>query len=120
MLICMQSTSVRIDAATHDELKRLALLRFGYAFGRFEVENRCLAGSHGDTLVGSRQVAASPRDGAAFQPAARIRQNHEGRHVLILRTESVCDPASETWTAHQNTSGIHLIDGLRMIHAVSM
>lgn len=24
MLICMQSTSVRIDAATHDELKRLA------------------------------------------------------------------------------------------------
>ena len=25
MLICMQSTSVRIDVATHDELKRLAL-----------------------------------------------------------------------------------------------
>jgi signal transduction histidine kinase len=24
MLICMQSTSVRIDVATHDELKRLA------------------------------------------------------------------------------------------------
>jgi len=24
MLICMQSTSVRIDAATHEELKRLA------------------------------------------------------------------------------------------------
>lgn len=24
MLICMQSTSVRIDATTHDELKRLA------------------------------------------------------------------------------------------------
>lgn len=24
MLICMQSTSVRIDIATHDELKRLA------------------------------------------------------------------------------------------------
>lgn len=24
MLICMQSTSVRIDSATHDELKRLA------------------------------------------------------------------------------------------------
>ena len=24
MLICMQSTSVRIDAATHDDLKRLA------------------------------------------------------------------------------------------------
>lgn len=24
MLICMQSTSVRIDGATHDELKRLA------------------------------------------------------------------------------------------------
>jgi hypothetical protein len=24
MLICMQSTSVRIDRATHDELKRLA------------------------------------------------------------------------------------------------
>ncbi len=24
MLICMQSTSVRIDTATHDELKRLA------------------------------------------------------------------------------------------------
>jgi hypothetical protein len=24
MLICMQSTSVRIDAVTHDELKRLA------------------------------------------------------------------------------------------------
>lgn len=24
MLICMQSTSVRIDAGTHDELKRLA------------------------------------------------------------------------------------------------
>ena len=24
MLFCMQSTSVRIDAATHDELKRLA------------------------------------------------------------------------------------------------
>lgn len=24
MLICMHSTSVRIDAATHDELKRLA------------------------------------------------------------------------------------------------
>jgi len=24
MLICMQSTSVRIDLATHDELKRLA------------------------------------------------------------------------------------------------
>ncbi len=25
MLICMQSTSVRIDAATHEELKRLAV-----------------------------------------------------------------------------------------------
>ena len=25
MLICMQSTSVRIDVATHDELKRLAV-----------------------------------------------------------------------------------------------
>lgn len=25
MLICMQSTSVRIDATTHDELKRLAV-----------------------------------------------------------------------------------------------
>ena len=25
MLICMQSTSVRIDATTHEELKRLAL-----------------------------------------------------------------------------------------------
>jgi hypothetical protein len=25
MLTCMQSTSVRIDAATHEELKRLAL-----------------------------------------------------------------------------------------------
>ena len=24
MLICMQSTSVRIDTATHDDLKRLA------------------------------------------------------------------------------------------------
>lgn len=26
MLICMQSTSVRIDVATHEELKRLAAL----------------------------------------------------------------------------------------------
>ena len=68
MLICMQSTSVRIDSVTHDDLKRLAA----------ELDTTV-----GNTVTLAVRALRQSRIGAQLHVARRDDEDHEvaARHV---------------------------------------
>lgn len=101
-----------------DEIERPALLRGGHAGGRLQVENRIAPGPSEGSLIGRRQKTRTVSGRTPFDSAAGIGQNHESRQIFVFGAESVTDPTSQTRLSHQDRTGVHLIDRLRMIDAI--
>ena len=85
-----------------------------------QMQDRLLAGPHRHALIGRRQIAAAPGRRAALESAARIGQHDERRQVAVLAPQAISHPTADARPAHQDAAGVHLIDRLRMIHAVAV
>jgi hypothetical protein len=85
-----------------------------------QMQDGIVTGTHGGALIRRGQEAAAPGGRAAFQTTAGIRQHDERGHVGVLGAEAIRHPASQARLAHLDGAGVHLIDRLRMIHAVAM
>ncbi|CAD77960.1 hypothetical protein RB13128 [Rhodopirellula baltica SH 1] len=71
-------------------------------------------------MIGGGQIAVSPRGRSTFESSAWIGQNDKRWHVLVFGSQSISDPTADTGIAHQDAARVHLIDGLRMVHAVAV
>ena len=87
---------------------------------RLEIQNRLCSGPQRRALIAARQKTAAPSRRAALEPAARVGQHDERRHVTILRAQAIGRPGTEAGFAHENRAGVHLVHRLRMVHAVAV
>ena len=108
----------RVDAA--HEVERPALRPTGEAAGRAQVDDGLATAAHERTLVRRRQKAVGPGGRAALRRAAGVRQHDVGRHVPVLGAEAVAQPAAEARLAHEDAAGVHLVDRLRVVDAVTV
>ena len=103
-----------------DGLQHTALALGSDALLWIKVEDGIASRAHGGALVGSGEKSAAPCRGTTLQAAPRIGKDHEGRHVLVLSAQSVGHPASQTRLAHEDGAGVHLVNRLRVIDAVTV
>ena len=102
-----------------DQVERPPLGRARHALGGAEVEDRAGgARPHHRALMARRQEARAVRGRAALDPAGGIGQDDERGEVLVLGPQAVAGPAPEAGLAHEDRTGVHLVDGLGMVDAV--
>ena len=76
--------------------------------------------THGCALISRGQKAAAPGGRAAFQPTTGIRHHDKGGHVRVFGAKAIRDPTAHARLAHLDGARVHLIDRLRVVHAVAM
>ncbi len=69
-------------------------------------------------MVRRGQIARAVGGRAALDPARGVGQDDEGGEVAILGPQAVADPAPQARPTHEGRAGVHLIDRLRVVHAV--
>jgi hypothetical protein len=103
-----------------NQVQRAALLRAADLRLRAKIENRRLARPHRHALISRGQKAIAPRRRAAFDFAAGIGQHNVGGQIAVFAPQAISDPTPRAGPTHEDAAGIHLIDRLRMVHAIAV
>ena len=79
----------------------------GHSFRGFQVHDRYPLGAQQGSLAHGRKVAVGVVDGSSLDPPPLVRQDHEGRQVLVLGAQAVDRPGPQGRTARNGKAGVH-------------